>query len=160
MAGANVVRSAALHRITLWGTVAYLILLAFIAFWPTAVDRGAHGALLEALFWLRAHGAPGWLRYNVIESAANVVLFVPLGVFVVILASTHRWWLGVAVGFVASCAIELGQLAFLPARYATISDVIANTTGAVIGTIIALLLLRRMGGPAASSGRVQPPPPA
>lgn len=135
-------RHAELHRVTLWLTLAYLIVLAFVAFWPTPVDQGAHGAISSLIRWLHAHGAPAWVRYSMIEFGANIAMFVPVGLFVAILAGARRWWLGILVGFLASCAIEVGQLAFLPTRFATVYDVIANTSGAVIGAIIALLALR------------------
>ena len=120
----------------------YLVALALIAFWPAPVDRDAHDALLAVIDWLQERGAPGWVRYSLVEFAANVVLFVPVGLFVMILAGPRGWWLAVLTGFAASCTIELGQLIFLPDRFATLSDVLANTIGATLGAVIGLLLLR------------------
>jgi len=145
-------RRAVMHKVTLWLTFAYLIVLALIAFWPTPVDAGAHDTISSLINWLHAHGAPAWVRYRVIEFGANIALFVPVGLFVVILAGARRWWLGILVGFTASCTIEFGQYLFLPARFATINDVIANTTGSVIGAIIALIVLRLAFTPAAHGG--------
>jgi VanZ family protein len=129
------------RRVTLWLTFAYVVVLALIAFWPTPVDRDAHGSLLAVIGWLHDHGAPPWVNYNFAEFSANVALFFPVGLFVGVLAGARRWWLGIVVGFVTSCCIEIGQLLFLPERYATVNDVIANTLGAVIGTVFALLVL-------------------
>lgn len=131
----------ALHRWTVGLFVTYLVALALIAFWPTPVDRDAHDSVVWFIDLLQRLGAPGWVRYNAIEFAANIVLFVPVGLFVVILAGGRRWWLGPLAGFGASCAIELGQLVFLPARFATVSDVVANSSGAIIGTALALFVL-------------------
>ena len=121
----------------------YLVLLAFIAFWPVPVDREAHDWLLAVIDWLQVHGAPGWVRYDLVEFVANIALFVPVGLFVMIMAGVRGWWLAVLVGFAASCTIELGQLIFLPDRFATLSDVLANTIGAAVGAVLALALLRR-----------------
>ena len=66
--------------------VTYLVALALIAYWPTPVDRDAHDSVVWVIDLLQRLGAPEWLRYNAIEYAANIVLFVPVGLFVVILA--------------------------------------------------------------------------
>ncbi len=121
----------------------YLVALALIAFWPAPVDRDAHDSLLAVIDWLQEHGAPGWVRYDLFEFAANIVLFVPVGLFVMIRAGVSGWWLAVLVGFAASCTIEAGQLILLPDRFATLSDVIANTVGAAVGALLGLILLRR-----------------
>jgi glycopeptide antibiotics resistance protein len=126
-----------LHRVTIAAAFAYLVILLMIAFWPVRVDQNA-GRLLYRLFaWLYRHDAPRWLDYDFLEFTANVVLFIPVGLFVVILAGARWWWLGIVTGIAASCAIELGQLLFLPSRFATLSDVLANSSGATIGTVLA-----------------------
>nr|WP_252727946.1 VanZ family protein [Curtobacterium sp. WW7] len=76
-----------------------------------------------------------------IESLANVAFFVPLGLLVVLLAGARWWWAGAAAGLLVSSTIEIGQALFLPARYATIDDVVANTMGAVVGAVLGVLLL-------------------
>jgi glycopeptide antibiotics resistance protein len=129
------------RRVTLLLTFAYVVVLALIAFWPTPVDRDARGSLLALIGWLHNHGAPLWVDYDFAEFSANVALFVPVGLFVGMLAGARRWWLGIVVGFFTSCGIEIGQLMFLPERFATVNDVIANTLGAVFGTVFALLVL-------------------
>ncbi|WP_051973314.1 VanZ family protein [Cryobacterium sp. MLB-32] len=134
-------RHTALYRAAIVVTVGYLLALALIAFWPTPVDKEAHVPLVSLLGWLQGHGAPGWLTYTFVEFSANIVLFVPVGLLAVILLGARRWWCAIVVGFVASCGIELGQLLFLPARYATSGDVIANTLGAALGTVLALALI-------------------
>lgn len=148
MSTADVMRRTALHRTTVFLTFAYLVVLALIAFWPTPVDRDAEELLASFVGWLHRHGAPLWMQYDAIEFGANIALFFPVGLFVVILAGARHWWLGLFVGFTASCAIELGQLVFLPARFATVNDVVANTAGATAGATAAVLLLLALGVPA------------
>ncbi|MDY7542562.1 MULTISPECIES: VanZ family protein [unclassified Cryobacterium] len=134
-------RHPRLRRWMLGLAATYLVFLALIAFWPTPVDGSLDGTLTQVLGWLHAHGAPDWLRYSLVEFTANIVLFIPVGMFIVVLAGKSRWWLGIAAGFAASCTIELGQLVFLPARFATLNDVLANTSGSVIGVLLGLLVL-------------------
>ncbi|MDH6235826.1 VanZ family protein [Cryobacterium sp. CG_9.6] len=134
-------RNAALQRVAIVLSVVYLTALALIAFWPTPVDQGAHTYLMSLLGWLQRHGAPTWLGYGFVEFAANIALFVPVGLLGVILLRARRWWLAIFAGFFASCCIELGQLMFLPERFATVRDVVANTGGTIIGTMLALIVL-------------------
>ena len=130
----------ALHRVAVALLLAYLLALALIAFWPTPVDRAGHDSLTQLLAWLQVHGAPAWLTYGMVEFGSNIVLFIPAGLLVVVLAGARFWWLGMLGGFLASCTIELGQLVLLPARTASARDIVANTSGAVIGAVLALLL--------------------
>ena len=130
----------AVHRAALLLSVLYFVALALIAFWPTPVDRAGHDALQRTLVWLQAHGAPAWLTYGMVEFASNIVLFIPAGLLLVVLAGARYWWLGPLGGLLGSAAIELGQLVLLPARTASPRDIIANTSGAIIGTVLALLV--------------------
>lgn len=130
-----------LRRVTLATTFAYLVALCAIAFWPVRVDQGS-GQLLHRVFsWLYRHDAPRWVDYQFLEFTANIVLFIPVGLFLVILAGARRWWLGPFTGLLASCVIETGQLLFLPARLATVNDVVANVSGAATGTLLAAAAL-------------------
>jgi glycopeptide antibiotics resistance protein len=81
--------------------------------------------------------------YAFVERSANVVLFVPLGLFVALLLPRRRWWIAALTGLAVSGAIETAQLLLLPARFATLDDVAMNTTGALLGAAASLLLLRR-----------------
>jgi glycopeptide antibiotics resistance protein len=105
------------------------------------VDRGASRSIAGLLARLHDHGVPGWVNYALVEFTANIALFLPVGLMGVVLLGSARWWLAVLAGFTASGLIELGQLVFLPARFATPLDVLANTAGAALGAVLALLLL-------------------
>jgi glycopeptide antibiotics resistance protein len=86
---------------------------------------------------------PERLDYATVESVANVLFFVPLGLLVVLLAGARWWWAGLAAGVVVSAGIETGQALFLPARTATLDDVVANGVGALLGAVAGVLLLSR-----------------
>ncbi|MGO4494112.1 VanZ family protein [Arthrobacter sp. 2YAF22_2] len=133
------------HRVAMLGLLAYAAGLATVALWPQPVDRPIAGLLGSALQGLHRRGVPDWVNYGFIESAANVLLFIPLGALVAWVVGRGCWWVGGVAGLLASSAIELTQFLFLPARYATLADVLANTVGAVLGAFLALLLMRRLG---------------
>lgn len=85
---------------------------------------------------------PDFITYATIESASNVVMFVPIGAVIALIVMPPRWWLSGVWGLAASTGIELVQLAFLPQRFASVGDVVANTSGALIGGIIIVVLRR------------------
>lgn len=112
--------------------------MAAIAFWPVPVDSAAGPQLTATLNWLHAHGVPQFINYEFVEFSANVIFFIPLGTFLGF--AVARFWISCGVGFVASALIELGQLLFLPNRYATFQDVVANTIGTCLGAVLWLII--------------------
>lgn len=114
----------------------YLVVLSLIAFWPSPVDEGASGFIDRALRVLHRLGVPGWFDYSLIESGANVLLFIPFGILVAAFLPLQRAWLALPIGILASACIEMGQELFRPERVATPRDMLANALGAAIGTVI------------------------
>lgn len=123
--------------------VLYIGVLALIAFWPTPVDAGSGDTLRTVLAALHRHGVPGIVNYTFVEATANVALFFPFGVLAAAYLSEGTMWLAAVVGAALSAAIEVGQYVFLPARYATIHDVIANALGAALGTVLVYAVRNR-----------------
>lgn len=130
----------------------YLAALAVIGFWPSPVDRPLAGFLNEILTALRGNALTSGIRYRHVEAAANVVLFIPLGVLVAVLLPPRRWWLAAATGLLTSAAIEAVQHAFLSQRQASPADLAANTLGALLGALCIAITVRR-----ARHGRGVPP---
>lgn len=130
----------------LWQAVlaAMMVPLALIAFWPSPVDQPVQGQLASVLAYLHRHGTPAWFNYSFMEAAANVALFIPLGLVSSLSFPKNAWWLIGSLGFAFSCFIELGQLLFLNDRFASLSDVVTNTGGAFMGALLA----RRVRGSA------------
>ncbi|MFE8884416.1 VanZ family protein [Pseudarthrobacter enclensis] len=127
-----------------WLFAAMLLPLALIAFWPTPVDRPVQGLLADTLTYLHRHGIPRWFSYQFVEAAANVLLFIPVG-FVSAFSFPHkRWWQIGALGLLVSGCIELGQLLFLHDRFASPTDIVTNTSGAVIGGLLAAFIFKRL----------------
>lgn len=71
--------------------------------------------------------------------AANVALFVPLGIFLPILFGKLKWWQVIIIGFALTCVIEIIQPVF--GRTGDIDDIITNTIGTAIGCGITKPLL-------------------
>lgn len=118
----------------------YVLAMASIAFWPVPVDSAAGPQLASALSWLHAHGIPAFVNYEFVEFTANVIFFIPLGL--ILSFALHRFWFACVLGLVTSALIELGQLLLLPNRYATLTDVVANTLGTCLGAGLWLLITR------------------
>lgn len=74
-----------------------------------------------------------------IEFLANIGLFVPLGVFLLLLVGTRLWWVALAAGIVLTSMIENVQRS-IPGRVSDPRDVAANAIGMVIGIVLALVL--------------------
>ncbi|CAD5991294.1 VanZ family protein [Agreia sp. COWG] len=118
------------------GLAAIAAAVLLITFWPTPVDAPVHNALARQLAIWHTQGLPSWITYSVIEMSSNVVMFIPLGVFIAIIAMPTLWWASGLLGLVASLCIELGQYLLLPHRFASPVDVATNTAGALLGGAI------------------------
>lgn len=145
---------------TEWLLVA-LVLAAIltIVFWPTPVDRPFDGGLRSALADLHRNGVPGWLDYRFVETAANVVMFVPLGALIASVSMRTLWWTSGVLGLALSLCIEFTQYTLLPARTASASDLLANTAGALVGGAAVALLRARRSRPAAPHDDAPTPTP-
>ena len=114
--------------------VGYLAVLAVLTLDPSQQAPGASLSLVsQVLTWLRV---PVPADSRILEVASNVVLFVPLSLIGGLLWPARRVRDWVLVGALLSTLIEVCQLLFLPDRFATVSDVLANTTGALLGALL------------------------
>ena len=120
--------------------VSYVIIILFATMWPTPLDQGYGAAIEKVLDVVHRNGVPQWFGYNKLEFSANVAMFIPLGFLAALLLPARIWWLALLICPALSIAIELTQATFLAARFATVTDVVANSIGAVIGILIAVVL--------------------
>ncbi|CQR48310.1 VanZ like family protein [Paraliobacillus sp. PM-2] len=89
------------------------------------------------LFYNLLHMADGYLMFQLLYSLGNVVLFVPLGIFVPYLFKhTRHFFVILLLGFFSSLTIELIQTSFTLTRLATVDDLFFNTFGAVLGYLV------------------------
>lgn len=136
-------RASVRSRRVAWIAAAVHAVVVLVGTASSPVDGGIDPWLIRVLAVGQRLGAPAWLGYSAIEFTANVCFFVPLGLLAVLLLGARRWWVGVLGGFVVSVGIETVQALFLPARYASVDDVTANTSGAVVGVLIGMVVLGR-----------------
>nr|WP_240188517.1 VanZ family protein [Nakamurella flavida] len=116
--------------------VVFVVVVAFIVFWPSPPAQEAQEGLGALLRRWHAKGLPGWISFSLVESVSNGLMFVPIGVFGA-LSLARRRWLVVLAAAAASGLIELTQQVLLPGRFADPRDVAANTGGALIGLVFA-----------------------
>lgn len=131
---------------------AYLVVVGFVV-WSPAPEAFAYSGPLGSLARgvSGVLGAPFETTYDVLEMLANVVMFVPFGAFAMAAFPGMRVWSTTLAGFVTSGIIEGVQL-FIPTRYSTVSDLVTNTLGALLGALAVALWRRRAraratGGP-------------
>ncbi|HEY1532198.1 MAG TPA: VanZ family protein [Galbitalea sp.] len=143
-------------------TFAALLVVVVIALVRLARRRTAFGpsALVAVLLWL---AAAAWLtmepgdagRINLVpfsfgsdaslfEPVSNVLLFVPLG----LLLRSFGWRLlaVVGTGLAVSLIIEVTQYLVNMGRTADINDLVENTIGTLLGSLVAVLLGRMANG--------------
>jgi len=77
-------RASAERRIRVMSTgllVAFCAIVAIITFWPGPPDPDGQLALKDFLRQAYTHGLPTWITFGKIEFGANVVMFMPIGLF-------------------------------------------------------------------------------
>lgn len=148
------------RRLVALSFVVYLVLLVWLVLWklhtPYIGDAGS-GSIKLVPFVSTATAGSSAPR----EALANVAVFVPLGLFLATLLP--RWsWLGItAVAGFISASLEVTQYAW-GIGVADITDVITNTTGALVGCIVVTVVraCKKVAQHAVrvlSTGRVAPP---
>ena len=123
-------------------TALYLVAVGWITLVPTQAGTG--GVIQDVLDLLARIPLAAGLSRTDVEFAANVLLFVPMGLLFTLLLGPRRWWAALVIGVGATCFIEVAQL-FIPSRVSDVRDLVANTVGTLIGialTVAAAALLR------------------
>ncbi|MDM4762584.1 VanZ family protein [Galbitalea sp. SE-J8] len=120
-------------------TVVYLGVVAWVTLGPQPLDAQQSAVLNRIIAELARHPSLDWLTYSRVEFLANVAMFVPVGVFFLLLVGRRAWIMAVLAGIAATFTIEFTQL-FLPTRVPDPRDVIANSAGAAIGVVAALIV--------------------
>jgi glycopeptide antibiotics resistance protein len=121
-------------------TLAYLGALAWVTLTPTSNSDRAFSLLQRIVLELQSHASTGFFTYSNVEFLANIALFVPMGVFVVLLLGRRLWWAGIFAGVLASCWIELAQGVWLSDRVSDPRDLVSNALGTLLGVVFALLV--------------------
>ena len=112
--------------------------------WPHTVDENVDVAGFPPVRWTTdAVGLTPWQGYEVVQFAANIVLFVPFGVLVLLIWHRASVAHAIAAGAAASALIELLQHWVRPERIASVQDFWANSLGAAIGAGAVWVVRRR-----------------
>jgi glycopeptide antibiotics resistance protein len=123
----------------------YLVLLVWIVLWKLGVPSTGHVRALKLVPFV---AGDGYGASTPMEMTANVLLFVPLGAYLGLLAPRWRWWAVTGVGALVSVALETAQYV-LAVGSTDSSDVILNTAGVLLGVaaLAAARGLHRARGP-------------
>jgi glycopeptide antibiotics resistance protein len=120
-------------------TFLYLGVVGFITLGPQPLDEGTDSLVWRLLGFFSRFDALSWITYATLEFWANVAMFVPVGLFFLLLLGRRRWWVAILLGVALTCLIEFAQM-FLPGRVSDPRDIVANSVGAFVGVIAALVV--------------------
>lgn len=141
------------HPVLSLVTIAYLALVAWITLSPLEAPS-QFGILWTLAEFFESHAATDWITFSRLEFAANVIMFVPLGLFLVLLFGRRQWWLAIGLGLAPTGAIEFAQQ-FIANRVSDPRDIVANGIGAIVGTLVALALKAAKARRIRSASRVR-----
>ena len=103
--------------------------------------------------WRMTGVQPTFLTFDTVEWLSNVLMFVPIGVFFAgAVLPARRFWV-VPVAVVVSGAVETAQL-FIPGRVSSLTDLVANTLGAVLGVVLLVRCSERWAWLRSATARV------
>lgn len=119
-------------------TFLYLGFVAWLTLTPQQAAPTGSDLVLRVVARLQVYDPR--FTFGRVEFMANVALFVPVGLFLVLLFGGRFWWLAVGTAFAMTSAIETAQRS-IPGRVPDERDVVANTAGALIGVGLALVLV-------------------
>jgi glycopeptide antibiotics resistance protein len=149
------------RRVRVWALalgIPFFVGLAILTLTPARIERS-----MPNLLDLVLEGAHrlGWasLDFTSLEILANVLVFVPVGVFAFLFMPRRIWPLALLVGPAISAAIEVAQRVALPHRTATLSDLAANSAGATFGVLLAFVCALVFAPRPSSRGAAQHPSP-
>lgn len=133
-----------LHRHPILGlfTLAYLGFVGWVTLGPQPFDESNSGLIFKVLRVLDRYEATAWIDYNTLEFSANVAMFFPIGLFLVLLFGRRLWWLAITLGCALTVVIETAQI-FIPGRVSDPRDLVANSAGAILGVVVGLILTAR-----------------
>lgn len=120
-------------------TGGYLAFVAWVTLTPQAYASAHIGIIYRVLDALHRRGYLLSIDEVELEFLANVALFIPVGMFLLLLVGTRFWWVALLASFALTAFIEAAQRG-IPGRVPDEQDVMANGLGAVIGALVALVL--------------------
>jgi glycopeptide antibiotics resistance protein len=123
--------------------VIYVLFLGVVLLSPTSATQRWLVDQIVALSHNAAVSGPE-ITFSRVEILTNCMIFVPLVLLAAIVLPRVRWQDWTAYAFVASTLVESFQGFVLPHREASLSDIVANTSGALIGALLGGLVVKRL----------------
>lgn len=120
--------------------VVYLVLLAWIVLWKLEVPSVGALRQIKLVPFAPSAGAGASSPFEVV---ANVVLFVPFGLYIGLLAPSWPWWKVAGAVAGASLVLEVAQYG-LALGSSDVTDVLVNTAGGLTGIGLLALARRRL----------------
>jgi glycopeptide antibiotics resistance protein len=120
-------------------TGGYLAFVAWVTLTPQTYAAEHIAIIYRILAVFHRHGYLLSIDDSRLEFLANIALFVPVGMFLLLLFGTRLWWFALAASLAMTTAIEVAQRS-IPGRVTDERDLVANGLGAVVGILIALVL--------------------
>lgn len=127
------------HRVLTLLTFAYLGLVGWLTLTPQPLSAGDQDRVQRVLARVRRIDQLSWLTFDRFEFLFNIALFMPVGLFLLLLFGTRFWWVSMAAGFALTLAIETAQRS-IPNRVPDERDIVANTLGTLVGVGVGLVL--------------------
>lgn len=126
--------------VTAAALAAYTAFVLVVTLSPRMPGTGFVGRLVNGVLdWFHERGLLLPVDYSVVEFTANIGMFVPLGVLVLLIR--RSWWL-LLVGPAFSGFIELFQATLLPTRVGEWRDILSNSLGFLLGAALVALAAR------------------
>jgi len=127
------------HPFLSLATLGYLGVVGMITLGPKPYGDRTEGLVWRLLALFERHGSTRWIDYNTLEFGMNVLMFVPIGLFFLLLFGRRLWWLSVLFGVALTLGIEFAQM-YMPTRVSDVRDIVANSSGAFAGVLVGLVL--------------------
>jgi glycopeptide antibiotics resistance protein len=127
------------HRSLSLATLAYLAFVGWVTLTPGAEAPTSSDLVVRVLARLQRYDELSWLSFDRAEYLANVALFVPIGLLLLLIVGSRLWWVALTGAIFLTSSIETIQRV-VPGRVSDDRDIAANTLGAVLGIVVALVL--------------------
>ena len=130
------------RRVVIGLLVGVLVVAAVLVLNPWHLHDALDAPIGRALGRLHDYGLPEKLNLHAAVFAANIALFVPLGLLGALLLPRRRWWVALVALVALSLGIETVQAFGLSYRQPSARDVLGISLGAAIGVGLSLLVRR------------------
>jgi len=120
--------------------VIYLVFVMWVTLSPSLDGIGVNSVAQRVLSVLHRVGVPESFGYMELEFVANIGMFIPLGFLLGLALPGWGWWLALLILPAYSMGIEWAQGEFLGDRVSDVRDIVSNSIGAWIGTIMAAFI--------------------